>query len=315
MDENKPKSNDVSEFLAKMGMKEKPEEKPIDPYEQWDRIITPKSSNIILGDVGTGKSGLAYWLVERYARKYGLTPATVGIPPGKQSLLPGFRFFESPDEITSASDIMVFIDEADLQLPLEDVKAREYVTNFLMMYRQRNMVMLLGFHYPRLVVARYLPSFSVFLLKRPPFLREFASKGKNDALSKMMDKAEERFAELVPPDFVPSVEHMHPLEVVRNTYVVAPRVRWQGLLPNPTSSFWSEKLSEIWAGTEIEKTQNNPRPKSVELPGFDPGQLMSSDGTTPITPDMRDRKVCIENNPTCKVYIDPFTNTQWVEYP
>ena len=308
--------DDVSEFLKKMGMKDdpKPEEKPA--VDQWDRIITPKSSNLILGDVGTGKSALAYWLVERYAQKYGLTPATVGIPPAKQPLLPGFQFFETPDELTNASDVIVFIDEADLQLPLEDVKAREYVTNFLMMYRQRNMVMFLGFHYPRLVVARYLPSFAVFLLKRPPFLREFASKSRNDALARMMDKAEERFAELVPPDFVPTAERMHPLEVVRNTYVVAPRIRWQGMLPNPTSSFWGESLSEIWAGTEIEKQHASSKPR--ELPGFRkddyaPGQLMSADGRREITPQMRGRGVLLEEYGGRRVYLDPFTNTQWIE--
>lgn len=56
----------------------------------------------------------------------------------------------------------------------------------------------------------------------------------------MMEKAEESFAKLPRED------------VVRYTYVVVPRIRWQGMLENPLCSFWGEELSEVWAGTEIE---------------------------------------------------------------
>ncbi len=38
-----------------------------------------------------------------------------------------------------------------------------------------------------------------------------------------------------------------------NTYVVVPRIRWQGMLENPLCSFWGQDLSEVWARTEIEK--------------------------------------------------------------
>ena len=41
----------------------------------------------------------------------------------------------------------------------------------------------------------------------------------------MMEKAEEKFAKLPSED------------VVRYTYVVAPRMRWQGMLENPLCSF------------------------------------------------------------------------------
>ena len=44
-------------------------------------------------------------------------------------------------------------------------------------------------------------------------------------------------------------------DVVKNTYVVALRIRWQGMLSNPLCSFWSQGLSEIWAGAEIETSQ------------------------------------------------------------
>ena len=48
---------DVSEFLKRMGMKD-------NQPTQWDRVIQPNSSYLIVGDVCTGKSALAYWLLE-----------------------------------------------------------------------------------------------------------------------------------------------------------------------------------------------------------------------------------------------------------
>jgi len=148
---------------------------------------------------------------------------------------------DDPSDCAKHENTITLIDEADLQLPIEDIKARQYVVNLLSLPRHRKQIFLLAFHFPRLVMGRYLPFFSAFLLKRPPYLIEFASKSKNDVLYKMMEKTEERFAELPAED------------IVKNTYVVAPRIRWQGMLENPLCSFWGQELSEVWAGTEIER--------------------------------------------------------------
>ena len=214
--------------------------------KQWDRVIKPRSSYLIMGDIGTGKSALAYWLLETFSQKYGLLPVVVGFPRDKQTLLPSnFIILEHPSECARMENAIVFIDEADLQLPIEDIKARDYVVNFLSLPRHRHQIFLLAFHFPRLVMGRYLPFFSAFLLKRPPYLIELASKSKGDILGKMMERAEESFVKL--PE----------ANVVKHTYVVAPRIRWQGLLQNPLCSFWGEDLSEVWAGTQILTEQPN----------------------------------------------------------
>ena len=237
--------DDVSEFLRKMGMRDDQQA----TSNQWDRVIQPNSSYLIVGDVGTGKSALAYYLLETFSQKYNLLPAVVGLPREKQELLPSdFVVKDSPTECTELENSMVFIDEADLQLPIEDTKARQYVVNFLSLPRHRKQIFLLAFHFPRLVMGRYLPFFSAFLLKRPPYLIEFAGKRQNDALTEMMRRAEERFCEL------PNEE-----DVVKHTYVVAPRIRWQGMLENPLCSFWRQGLSEVWAGTEIKKPKQPQR--------------------------------------------------------
>ncbi len=301
--------DEIGEFLKKMGMRD--DQKP--EANQWDKIIQPASSYLIVGDVGTGKSGLAFWLLETFSQKYQFQPAVVGFPKEKKALLPdSFKVLEV-DELTQRHNTIALIDEADIQLPIEDTKARKQVTNFLSLPRHRHQIFLLSFHFPRLVLGRYLPFFSAFILKRPPYLIEFAGKGKNDALVQMMGKAEERFAELVPPDWQPTEGQLQPLEVIRHTYVVAPRIRWQGMITNPLCTFWSQELSEAWSGTEIEA---EPKAQKDLFQYYDPNRLVATDGKTPITDEMRRRAIKLEQynmRPPNKIFIDPFTNTKWVE--
>lgn len=224
--------DNVSEFLKGLGMDNQSKS------DKWAEIIKPSQSYLIVGDVGTGKSGLAYWLLERFSKEYSLIPASVGIPRDKKELLPETFVTPDLDDIASLEDAIIFLDEAELQLPLEDTKTRQTVVNFLGLPRQRNQILLLSFHFPRLVLGRYLPYFSAFLIKRPPYLMEFAGKRQGDELTSMMKKAEERFAELTPGD------------IVKNTYVIAPRIRWQGVLQNPLASFWTDSLSKVWSGVD-----------------------------------------------------------------
>ena len=301
--------DEIGEFLKKMGMRD--DQKP--EANQWEKIIQPASSYLIVGDVGTGKTGLAFWLLEDFSQKYQLQPAVVGFPREKRGLLPANYLDLDIDELTQTHHTIALIDEADIQLPIEDTKARKQVTNFLSLPRHRHQIFLLSFHFPRLVLGRYLPFFSAFILKRPPYLIEFASKGKNDALVQMMLKAEERFAELVPSNWQPTEVQLQPLEVIRHTYVVAPRIRWQGMIANPLASFWSQELSEAWSGTEIEA---EPKPQKDLFQYYDPNRLVGTDGKTPITEEMRKRAIKLEQfdmRPPNKIFIDPFTNTKWVE--
>jgi hypothetical protein len=233
--------SNVDNFLRNLGMPDDKDNSSQTKADLWDKVIQPASSYLILGDVDTGKSGLAYWLLERFSKKYSLLPAVVGFPHEKKHLLPdGFAIPSGPSECIGLEDAIVFIDEADLQLPIEDTKARKYVVNFLSLPQHRNQIFLLAFHFPRLALGRYLPFFSGFLLKRPPYLIEFAGKRRGDELTRMMAKAEERFSELPSPD-----------EVVKHTYIVAPRIRWQGMVTNPLPSFWSTELRRAWSGVGL----------------------------------------------------------------
>jgi len=231
----------IDKFLGNTE-KEKDTPKP----SRWDEVIVPEASYLLTGDMGAGKSALAYFIIERYSKKYNLRPAVVGLPKNKKHLLPdNFKFLEDIKEIASTESAIVFIDEADIQLPLDSNKDKEAVINFLSLPRQRQQIFILAYHFPRLVKGTYLPFFGGFLFKRPPYLREFASKQGSGEMKGMMDKAGERFDEMATED-----------EVKQNTYVVAPRIRWQGLLENELPSFWSTELSKIWSGIGVDVAEN-----------------------------------------------------------
>ena len=205
---------------------------------KWSEVIKPTQTYLIIGDVGTGKTALAFWVLETFSKQYDLLPAVIGLPEQKTSLLPPNFVNRAINDVSNLEDAIIFIDEAELQLPIEDTKKRGVVANFLGLPRHRNQILLLSFHFPRLILGRYLPYFSAFLFKRPPYLIDFAGKRQGDELTEMMKRAEERFSELQNSD------------VVKNTYVVAPRIRWQGLLTNPLCSFWNDELSKAWSGVD-----------------------------------------------------------------
>jgi len=212
--------------------------------EKWDEIIKPAQSYLIVGDVGTGKSALAFHLLEKYSKKHDLLPAVVGFPREKQSLLPqDFIICDSIDEATQLENAIVLIDEAGIQLPLDDRKSKQFMVNLLSLPRHREQILILTYHFPRLVLRTYLPYFSAFLFKRPPYLLQFAGKDRKDIFTNMMGKAEGEFAKL-PSD-----------DILKSTYVIAPRIRWQGMLTNPTPSFWSDEVSKAWSGTSVPEAQ------------------------------------------------------------
>jgi energy-coupling factor transporter ATP-binding protein EcfA2 len=202
----------------------------------WSDIICPKSANLLIGDRGAGKSSLAFYLLESISQYYCLLPIIVGFPRNMRYLLPERIIVEDKlEDATAWNDSIIFIDEGDIQIPLSNTKQKEFVVNLLSLPRQRHQILLLAFHFPRLVLSTYLPYFGGIIIKRPPWLRQYASKSKNDILGKMMDNAEGLFSK------------MDEREITKNSYVSSPQLRWEGMVTNPLPSFWSDELSDAWA--------------------------------------------------------------------
>lgn len=216
--------------------------KPEQQADMWAKVILPESSNLIIGDVRTGKTGLAFYLLERFSKEYNLAPMVVGLTRDKAALLPAhFKILDTPQEVTKQEKAIIFIDEADLQLSMEDPKKRKMVINFLSLPGHRDQILILAFHFPRLILGRYVPYFATIMIKRPPYFLEYAGKSKNDMFVKMMARAEERFKEMPSQD-----------DIRRSVYVASRDARWQGMLHNPLCSFWSTELSKAWSGVPVE---------------------------------------------------------------
>ncbi len=67
--------DNISEFLKKLGMSQESQ-----PPNQWDNVIMPEITYLIMGDKRMGKSALAYWLLETFGKKYDLLQVVVGLP-------------------------------------------------------------------------------------------------------------------------------------------------------------------------------------------------------------------------------------------
>ena len=251
---------DIEKFVANFNGSEEQ-----DKEQKWSEVIQPKSAFLITGDVGTGKSALCFYLMERFGKKYGLIPTILGFPRDQQNLLPDyFEIVDAMQQTLERRNVILLVDEADTQIPLHDQKQRDYVLTILNSRAKQNQIFLLSYHYPRLVLGTYLPSFDGFLLKRPPYLLEFASKESKE-ITNMMQKAEERFSELPSSD-----------DIVKNTYVVAPRIRWQGMLANPLPLFWSQELREVMPKLKQTLDQSKTRQynflqKENKMPQKEPG--------------------------------------------
>lgn len=67
-------NGNIDNFLWNFGMSEEYQSKSQD---KWQEIIRPSTVSVILGNKGTGKSALAYYLAETLGAHYNLLPVVV----------------------------------------------------------------------------------------------------------------------------------------------------------------------------------------------------------------------------------------------
>lgn len=267
--------------------------------DKWDEVISPKSPYLIIGDIGEGKTALALWLLERFSQKYELSPAVVNFPIEKRHLLPDWFLIPRLEECFEMKNLILLIDEAGFQFPPEERKANALLTNLLGLCRHRNQIIFLCYHFPRQTFIRHLPYFRAILHKRPNWLAlEYGGKRANDVLTQMLKEAEEHFSQIT--------------DTYKFTYIHSIKLRWKGLLENPLPSFWSQELSEAFSGVKVEIPH-----KDESIYSFWNYELLATDGKTPITPEMRARRILVEEmkftRQTFRIYMDPITGLQWVE--
>lgn len=198
----------------------------------WSKLIQPHSANIIMGKRGAGKSGLAYFLIEKLSNDHSLQPVIVNFP--KAELLPSHYRTAELSEIEELDGSIILIDEGTTHLPAGQRKLEEIIKGCQALVRQRNQIILLIFHASSDVGARILRGMDTIMVKLPSN-RQIQWGSKDEYCRQLLQDARKRIK-------------AHP-EPKKWCFVDCEEPEYRGLLPNGLPSFWSEELSEAWANT------------------------------------------------------------------
>lgn len=203
---------------------------------EWKDLIRPSTVNLIVGQKGKGKSGLAYYLMETIAPLYKLLPVVVNFPREKQGLLPdGYVIKELEDALVTES-AFILVDEGTTQLPA-GTHLEEFIKACSSLSRQRQQIILFVFHASRDVGSRIMRGLDVIMVKEPS--RRQIEQGSKDSWFKAL---------LVEARRAIRAERGDPREWA---YVDSEEPEFRGVLKNELPSFWSEELSMAWRGVAL----------------------------------------------------------------
>ena len=205
----------------------------IPPDARWRSILSLPSVVIVLGKRGSGKSALAYRLLELF--RYQAAAYVVGVPSHARRLLPDWiGIAESLEDIPHKS--IAVVDEAYVRFHARgsmgsQSKAMSQIVN---LSRQREQTLIFVTQEARQVDRNIASSASVVLLKEPSALQlEF----ERPELRRLVEQAKEQYG-IVRGD------------KRRWTYVHAPDADFAGMLESELPTFWKPSLSTLFAGGE-----------------------------------------------------------------
>ena len=207
---------------------------------QWRKILSSRLPRIlILGAQGTGKSCLAFWLLEILQGR--CSCFVYRLPEEGVSLIPSWLgVIQDLNDAPPTS--LILIDEAYLVLFSRESWARKNrdVVKILNLARQKRLGFIFVAHEARHIDKNILSCIDTLIMKRPSplqveldrsFLRGYllkaqkAFEGKSDSFSKSI------------------------------SYICFSPSGFEGTLENPKPSFWSEKLSHIFATGNYDKIE------------------------------------------------------------
>jgi hypothetical protein len=206
---------------------------------KWAKVIVHPSIVLVLGKRGSGKSALAYGLLEFFG--YRLTPYVVGLPETARKLLPEWIGFEQCLEDVPTNSIAV-VDEAYLPYHSRESlsEASRNMSRILNLSRQKGLTIIFVSQEARQIDKNIASSANVVIFKDLGMLQlEFDRR----ELKMVATQAKQSF------------------ETVRGdkrrwSYVYSPEADFAGLLENSLPTFWNRKLSHIFAaGVETSATK------------------------------------------------------------
>ena len=197
----------------------------------WLKRIIHPSLVLILGKRGSGKSALAYYLIEIH--RYGLKPYVVGIPQSKQHLLPEWVGVASSLEEVPFGAIVI-VDEAYLLYHARGSTTQESkeMAKIINLSRQKGQTIIFVTQESRSIDKNIASSANVIIFKEPGILQ---SEFERPELNHLAKKAVEAFA---------------PINGNKQqwSYLYAPDTNYSGLINNELPSFWKPELGRMFAG-------------------------------------------------------------------
>lgn len=196
---------------------------------QWHTVISDPAIVLIIGKRGSGKSALAYRLLENL--RYRSTPYLVGAPDEARGLLPEWiGLAPSLKEVPAKS--IVLVDEAYLRHHARESQAKDARTmsQLLNLSRQREQTLIFVTQEARQIDRNIASSASVIIFKEPgPLQPEF-------------ERPElRRIAQQATSDFE-SIKKRR----ASWSYVYSPDVDFAGMIENELPTFWTTRLSRVF---------------------------------------------------------------------
>ena len=203
---------------------------PLEPDARWRDVIVPPAVILILGKRGSGKSALAYRLLELFRHR--LVPYVVGAPPQARKLLPDWIGIAPTLEDLPFNSIAL-IDEAYLAFHARGsmAAASKAMSQALNLSRQRNQTLIFVSQEARQVDRNIASSASVLVFKDLGMLQP----------------------EFDRPELKSLVRQARDAIAARSgdrrlwAYVYSPDADHLGLLKSQLPSFWKPSISRLFA--------------------------------------------------------------------
>ena len=242
----------------------------------WLDVITHPAIIDIFGGRGSGKSATGYYILEHF--KYRLTPYVVGFPEHNKGLLPDWiGIVQRLEDVPPGS--IALLDEAYLWLYAREWQKteRKDICRLLNLSRQQGKTIIFIAQLGRQLDINVVSSADILIWKNPSMLQV---KFDRPEFRNLLKEAEHAFKTVKG-------------DIRRWSYVTSQRTDFSGLLENELPTFWSPKLSNVYANVDnilppklpVKMAPEEKQQKARELhqAGWSQGKLANYFGVSKIT--------------------------------
>ena len=215
------------------------------------KIITHPSVILIIGRRRFGKSALGYYILEKiHTDQPNLKIYVVSLPKEKHHLLP--TWIQPVDDVEELPDNCVsLVDEGAMKYHAHKwhKKETEVMDKMISISGQRHQTFIFITHTLRKFAVTLLLDINILLVKKPSLLQ---MKLERSEFRKLIEEIDREFNKIPKED------------VKKSVYVVSDD--YKGFIRNPLPHFWSEDLSEAYAGININGKKEEEQPEEKFYP-------------------------------------------------